>query len=203
MAHIQTSSVTVTHNLSHSGVLIHDKEDQAITTGVLLAIWFHRHPQATVEEVSQIRGIIGPTISQMIDNYLKTFQPKEALSQGAINARLAMYKQWGMKTLSRWVMLKDFILYSPLVVVLSDDECRSSDGLVTMVHKVTIERNDKKLSIMVGQKYDALLARMTSTSFYIMAVSMQQFNNLMYIINKPSLPPPSSTSNNDSGCKLM
>lgn len=180
----KTTSITVTHHLSYSGVDVSGYVKQARVTAILLGIHFMTYKEeANASELGKIEAILGREVCSLVHTYVRKYiPPRSPLTAEGLTDRQAMYAKWGAPDSARCSAVMRLILDSPLCAILEDDECRSADGTVLLVHPVKIESTEKRTTLLAEEKFAALRARTKASSVTIFAISKMAMASLMHII---------------------
>ena len=204
-----SSSLTVHHQLSNPGEKLKpEAESMAITTAIVVGIMFKRLELASASEIQAIDELLGEKIVSLIPAYLKKYDTvAKIISVEANEERKGMHALWGETSIERFQKFQKIIQDSPLCIVLGNDQCKSSNGLILVAHKVTIKKTDEKMMAIISDKFTALTHRSSQTEYTFIAISQHAlgFINQMANPHRNSLNATHSSSqaSKNESCSVM
>lgn len=182
--HERETSIIVQSDTRYSGITTNSPEYLSAITAVMVGVYFKSYAyfhlwNISASEMGAIDLMLGHPTSAMVDAYIRTYRTMElGLTAAASRDRDSMYAAWGRADLERLKLLQSIILESPFCNILSDSQCRASDGVTLTVHPRKISFQDCSTTVLIGDKCTALQSRTTASTIQMIAISMLAWNSI-------------------------
>jgi hypothetical protein len=120
-------------------------------------------------------------------------------------------------TLQKCNSLKQLISQNSFVLELPNDMCKTSDGVVLIIHDITMEKVDARIQSFAGAKFSAIQAMLSKSRLTLFAISNAALNSLYnvtldlrpipvshnYIITTPLIPKTFPTAKKETCCVIL